>query len=144
MAFSLQLEATLRRPHLDGRLSGPVFHWTWAGGNAGKELIYPEQGLAHQATVRRAIARSAETFPGLGQWAEEGREDPQALVQGSVIGKNRLCRPAPRGLCRPGVQVGGGLSAPPEPGVLLPQDASGRPGADRFVGHIFEPLPLPF
>lgn len=29
-------------------------------------------------------------------------------------------------------------------GVLFPRDAPGRPGAGRFVSHIFEPLPLPF
>ena len=35
VAFSLQLEATLRRPHLDQSLSRPIAQWTWAWGAGG-------------------------------------------------------------------------------------------------------------
>lgn len=96
MAFLLQLEATLRRPHLDGSLSRPIARWTWVGAEAGKESIHPEQRLAHPVSTERrgcAGARGAETLPGLGKWAEDGQGGPSGLVQGSVVGKKGL-RPA--------------------------------------------------
>lgn len=67
------------------------------------------------------------------------------MVQRSVISKRGL-RPA--GSARPLQARGPGWRRAERPRgasrVLFQQDAPGRLGAGRFVGHIFEPLPLPF
>lgn len=102
-AFSLQLEATLRRPHLNPRLSQPVARWTWAGGDTGRESRFTQSRDLPIGSLRGA--RGAETLPGLGQWAEEGRRGPEGLVQGSVVDKSGLrpvCPAQPLRARRPG------------------------------------------
>lgn len=69
VAFSLQLEATLRRPHLDHSLSGPIAQWTWVGGGgrSGQRTDLPGAETCPWAAAGRAGAQSVETLPRLGQ-----------------------------------------------------------------------------
>lgn len=72
VAFSLQLEVTLRRPHLDHSPTGPIAQWTWrrvgrAVGTSGQRTDLPKAETCPWTAVGRAGAPSVETLPRLGQ-----------------------------------------------------------------------------